>query len=194
MTAEKKPLTQDEIRETIFQLHDYHAYKINGEKNPQFDKNSGRILDLKNPKCGGYVSAVAYYQKDLASRLAKRSGLKTWTLVGAVVPSHEAGKDSPGLSAIMTYLAQQFPIKFPPNPLLRVTTVDKLTAGGNRSKEVHLDSIIVQPKTVQKGSMVILLDDVSTSGNSIYACEELLLSAGAAIVLKIALAKTKQHE
>lgn len=183
-------LTDDKIRELILSFHSYHPYRLNGERNPSFNSEDGRILDLKNPKAGGHKKAVEHYKRSLCSALPKVVDVAARKAIGAIVPSHEAGKLSVGLLEVMKHVAAELKFTFEPNPLKRTATVDKLTDGGDRDKEVHLRSIQVVNGAVRKGAFVVLLDDVSTSGNSILACEELLLAAGAELVLKIAMAKT----
>jgi predicted amidophosphoribosyltransferase len=53
-----------------------------------------------------------------------------------------------------------------------------------------LDSIKVVKPDLIKGRRVLLLDDVKTSGNSLIACKELLLKAGAKEVVMVALGRT----
>lgn len=48
------------------------------------------------------------------------------------------------------------------------------------------------PDAEVKGRRVVLLDDVADTGMTLRACEKLLMDAGAAKVVKVALAKTKQ--
>jgi len=63
--------------------------------------------------------------------------------------------------------------------LVRTTKIDKLAHGGDRSIEVHLQSIAVAlPELIRKRD-VLLLDDVMRTGNSLFACRKLLLDAGA---------------
>jgi len=57
---------------------------------------------------------------------------------------------------------------------------------------VHLNSISTLKKYVSRGAKTILLDDVTTSGGSLIACQQLLESAGAGEIIAIALAKTTE--
>lgn len=68
-------------------------------------------------------------------------------------------------------------------------SIDKLAWGGNRSKEVHLKTISTMNEVDIIGDIVLLMDDVTTTGNSLYACREILLERGAKCVKMFALGK-----
>lgn len=53
-----------------------------------------------------------------------------------------------------------------------------------------MNSIRVEHAELIQGREVLLLDDVTTSGNSLVACRQLLLEAGAARVKYMALGRT----
>ena len=56
----------------------------------------------------------------------------------------------------------------------------------------HLESISVQHADLIKGREVLLMDDISTTGTTLRACEKLLLDAGASKVVCLALGKTQR--
>lgn len=68
--------------------------------------------------------------------------------------------------------------------------MDQLASGGDRSAEVHFNSIEVDPVVDIRGETFLLLDDITTSGNSLYACKRILLNHGASKVEMMALGKT----
>ena len=74
--------------------------------------------------------------------------------------------------------------------LERVKKIKKLSARGDRSPEVHFGSIEVRNKELIDQKNILLIDDVTTSGNSLKACRELLLRGGAYRVKMLALGKT----
>ena len=63
--------------------------------------------------------------------------------------------------------------------LRRTETIDKLAYGGNRNKEIHMKTISTIEDVDISGEIVLLMDDVTTTGNSLYACKEILLQHGA---------------
>ena len=65
---------------------------------------------------------------------------------------------------------------------------------GNRNINVHLSSIEVRGnKEKFKGKKIILLDDVTTSGNSMIACRKLLEDMGVEVIC-ISLSKTVERK
>ena len=70
--------------------------------------------------------------------------------------------------------------------LLRISDIDKLAGGGRRNIEIHLNSIESNPNVDVAGKPVIVIADVTTSGNSMLACEQILYESGAASVVMIA--------
>lgn len=73
--------------------------------------------------------------------------------------------------------------------LNRNNSIEKLAMGGLRSKEVHLQSVQTLQDVDITNDIVLLMDDVTTTGNSLYACREILLERGAEIVEMFALGK-----
>jgi predicted amidophosphoribosyltransferase len=74
--------------------------------------------------------------------------------------------------------------------LERTKRIAKLAHGGDRSEEVHLNSVAVADASLIKGKDVLLLDDVTKTGNSLRACEKILLAAGAESVTCVTMGKT----
>ena len=65
-----------------------------------------------------------------------------------------------------------------------------LAGGGDRAIEVHLKSIEAKGPDRYRGKSILLIDDVLTTGNSMVACRQILMAAGAAKVHCLTLAKT----
>jgi predicted amidophosphoribosyltransferase len=171
-------------------IHDYHPHKIHGERNPRFDAVSGQLLDLKNKAHPNYTAAVTRFSSDVRSFLAQRLD-GAGPFVCLVVPSSTAGRHSDGLCAILERVAKQDNrLKLQATCLRRHTTIPKLSRGGAREVEVHLNSIDIPLPALVSGKAVLLLDDISTSGNSMVACRQLLLQAGATTVMALAIGKT----
>ena len=68
--------------------------------------------------------------------------------------------------------------------LRRSHSINKLATGGSRNLSVHtVEDIDIS------ADIVLLMDDVTTTGNSLYVCKEILLNRGAANVEMFALGK-----
>lgn len=158
----------------------YHKYWLDRErkiKNPLFDVFSGKILDLKN----GQKSAVDYFYNLIDNEICDDVTI-------CVVPSSDSNKINTGMAMLGEKLAQNGR-KDKVHFLIREKTIDKLSTGGNRSKFIHLDSIGTMPDMSVNGDVVLLMDDVTTTGNSLYACKDILLANGAQNVEMFALGK-----
>ncbi|MBD2078457.1 hypothetical protein [Leptolyngbya sp. FACHB-17] len=157
----------------------YHPHKLSdGTKNPNFDKWSGRILDIKENRPG----SIDFFFNHV-------NGLLSQNFAIAVVPSHNSEKVDSGIRRLAQELAKFGRIDAT-SCLIRHTTIDKLSSGGNRSLDVHLNSIGVKSLQIIGNREVLLLDDVTTSGNSLIACERLLKQAGVQVVQRAALGQT----
>ena len=158
----------------------YHKYWLDRErkiKNPLFDVFSGRILDLKN----GKESAVEYFFNLIDCEICKDVTI-------CVVPSSNSENIDTGMTKLAEKLAQNGR-KDKVHFLVREKTIDKLATGGNRSWFIHMDSIGTLQDESITGEVVLLMDDVTTTGNSLYACKEILLANGAKNVEMFALGK-----
>ncbi|WP_426491268.1 ComF family protein [Hymenobacter sp. 102] len=162
----------------IIALGVYHPYR--GGSNPAFDKFSSLILSLKNQNSEGLI----HFLDQLAP-------LFRTDIAIAVVPSHDPAKTTSGMKILAKALVNNTTRIDAVDCLRRVVKVEKLATGGNRSVQKHLDSIQVQQPELIEGRAVLLLDDVTTTHNSLIACRTLLLNAGAASVQAYALAQTQ---
>lgn len=154
-------------------LHPYHPYYTD-----KFDQASRRILNFKD----GYDAAFNHYLDAADRELAADA-------VVAAVPPHAPGKEGPVI-ALARQLALRKRRRNASTCLVRHTKIQKLSSGGRRDPSVHLGSIRVEQANRIRGRDVVLIDDVTTSGNSFLACKRLLLDAGARSVKCFALAKT----
>ncbi|MEO1375490.1 MAG: phosphoribosyltransferase [Cyanobacteria bacterium J06635_10] len=166
-----------------FYLDEYQPYWRRGEKNPNFTKSSfsSKILDLKEKK----YSAINYFYKEVNQIIWKNYPIVT-------VPSSDPQNINTGINQVALLLAKQGSINAI-SCLRRHTAVQKKTNGGNRDIYVDLRSIEVNNQYLIKGRIVLLLDDITTTGNSFRACEKLLVDAGASKVVKLALGKTVRY-
>lgn len=158
----------------------YHKYWLDKErkiKNPLFDVFSGKILDLKE----GKMSAVNYFYNLLDAEICKNVTM-------CVVPSSNSSKLITGIGMLAELLAQNGrmdKVYF----LRRNKNIDKLALGGRRDMQIHLQSISAMQEIDITGDIVLLMDDVTTTGNSLYACKDILVQAGAEHVEMFALGK-----
>lgn len=158
----------------------YHKYWLDRErriKNPLFDVFSSKILDLKEMK----PTAIRYFYNLLDQEIC--AGVTI-----CVVPSSNADKKETGIGKLGEMLAsngRNNKVYF----LQRSHSIEKLATGGNRSRNVHMQSIKTIEEMDISGDIVLLMDDVTTTGNSLYACKEILEQCGAANVEMFALGK-----
>ena len=175
----------------IYWLRDYNPYTFMGQRNPAFRKDSdGRLLDLKDNLDHGVTAAAEDFKEGL-DRLELPSGT-----VLVVVPGHEARESNEGrpLARVAHTLAESDDRYIASvDSLTRVRTVLKKTQGGNRSTTVELNSIRVNNPTSLEGSLVVVLDDTSTTGGSLKAARLRLEDAGAKKVAAVALGRTVKY-
>lgn len=164
----------------IVALGTYHAYRNpDGSRNAAFDAFSGKILDVKQEK----QNAISHFISLLHPLFQQNIAI-------AVVPSHDPAKTTSGMKTIAKALLTGTNRIDATECLQRTTKVDKLASGGNRNIQVHLNSIIVKDVHLIVNQHVLLLDDVTTTTNSLEACRDLLLQNGAASVQGYALGRT----
>jgi predicted amidophosphoribosyltransferase len=183
-TAEPEPASLADVRF----LTEYHP--LRGGKNPLFDADSGRMLRLK---AGGFGTARHFMELVMEATGAL---LSSGNAAVCVVPPHRVGACTrDGIGLVAKELCKECPdVVNARRCLYRHTEIKKLSGGGERSLQVHLDSIRVNQRRLIQGRDVLLLDDIATTGFSLCACRLLLLRAGAASVLMFALAKTVSED
>lgn len=158
----------------------YHKYWLDKErkiKNPLFDVFSGKILDLKE----GKLSAVRYFYNLLDMEICKGVTI-------CAVPSSDSSKEATGIGMLAEMLAENGRIN-KTYFLRRNKDIDKLALGGRRDRNIHMQSIETVQEINIEGDIVLLMDDVTTTGNSLYACKEILVQSGAEHVEMFALGK-----
>lgn len=158
----------------------YHKYWLDRErkiKNPLFDVFSGKILDLKEKD----PRAIRYFFQLLDPEILPDVSI-------CIVPSSNADNTDSGMAQLGEMLAnngRKNKVYF----LQRTESIPKLAAGGNRNIDIHLRTISTASEMNVTDDIVLLMDDVTTTGNSLYACKEILLQAGAGTVEMFALGK-----
>jgi predicted amidophosphoribosyltransferase len=157
----------------------WNVHKAAGGNRSNYPSHSGKILDLKDGKANSAAPFKELVEPELQDGIAI-----------VTVPSHDPAKPGLALKTLAAALAQNGNRIDASDCLVRTKKIDKLARGGDRSKEVHLKSISVTQPDLIKGRHVLLLDDVTKTGNSLHACRELLLAAGAKSVECATMGKT----
>jgi predicted amidophosphoribosyltransferase len=158
----------------ILKMGNYQPYNNGNNKN--FDDFSRRILDLKNKKNTG----IDYFYNRLAPNLADNFTIVT-------IPSHSTENKTSGIEILAKKLCTKN-ITDGTKILKRTSTIQKLAHGGNRSYNIQYQTIEVTADV--KNKIILLIDDVKTTGNSMIAAKNKLLQAGAKQVYTLALAHT----
>jgi predicted amidophosphoribosyltransferase len=161
------------------EYHPWSRHKALGGDGSNYDRLSGSILDFKQSK----VDAIRHFAGIIEPLLGSDFAI-------CVVPSHDPAATSGPLHLLAANLCRNRGRVDASTCLVRHAKISKLAMGGNRDKQVHLESIRVVRKNLIKDQRVLLLDDVTTSGGSLEGCKELLISAGAAEVLCLVLGRT----
>lgn len=173
----------------IMPLYDYHPWE--GGNNPNIDRITHTLLNIKHAESKRYQSAVNFFTKVLTNSTKGLARLvDSNPNVFCIVPSHSQNQVSAGLLALAKQISPNFHFNNNDNLLRRTRTVAKAATGGARNQQIHLDSIEVTDASAVRGQTVFLFDDVSSTGSSMLACKQLLLNAGADRVAMIALGQT----
>jgi hypothetical protein len=157
----------------------YGRHKAMGGDWTNYPTYSGKLLDLKDKRNGG----ILYFFNIVEPLIRKDVALVT-------VPSHDPQKTINGIRELAQRICIDDPRIDATEVLAREKPVEKLALGGNRSADNHLKSITVKSPHLIRGRRVLLIDDIVSTGNSLRACKQLLLSAGARAVHCAALGKT----
>jgi len=182
--TDSKVFAQDEFCDDtqISSLGNYHKYwEVYKEVvNPGFDEFSRKILRLKE----GEGDAMAFFLKKLNAILAGEG------FVICYVPSSDKDKISTGIRTLCKKLATSDGRIDGTGCVVRHKTVPKAAHGGRRSIDVHINSLKIVDHVLIKDKIILLLDDVTTTGSSLQATKRLLINAGAKKVYCFALAQT----
>lgn len=160
-----------QFRETydgILYLYDYYPVRYE-----EHNGVSERILAFKN----GDDAAVRQFADEMKEAMDdKYRGYmeKLSNTVVCVMPSHEAGQYSKGLTRLAAYLSFTYGMIDAEHLIKRKITHDKISTGGDRSVQKQLETLEVSTDYIIAGKDVIVLDDVTTTGNSIEAVRRLL--------------------
>lgn len=180
----------------LISYHKYWINKENREKNPDFTQESGKLLDLKDIRKERQAIGLQFFTQKIKEFLPS-SGfpIDRVRMHVVLVPSSTAGSWNPGMCNLVDRLCRMngnfIDCKY---ALKRHTTINKLANGGDRRPSVHLESISLQAKyhDILNKKTIILLDDVTTTGNSLSACGLILMQHDVREIFPLALGRT--HE
>lgn len=175
--------------------HPYWIYEEDGTKkhNPSANAYTRSLMDLKNPKKahpGKHQKAIRLFSKMFVNELIDNDFNEDYQIV--IVPSSKAGVVSKALISIAEFASDELGLEVCYNALERVVTIDSLHEGGDRSQAVHIRSIEVNVDELDPDKEIILFDDVTTSGNTLLACQTLLQRAGFEDVYLFSLLRTER--
>lgn len=182
-------------------LYVYHKWWLGqGQRNPKANQISKYVCDVKDgpEKSRNFPTAVSFFAKRLVAAVKVLRDDQLPSVV-VIVPSSSKGKISEGLVAVASLSCKLLSgsgivISEEYDCLNRHTAVDKNAHGGSRSKNKHLNSIEVVNRKFKPGERILLLDDVATTGNTLMACRDILVAAGAREVIMLALTQTACEE
>lgn len=163
-----------------YRPYGHHKYAL-GEPSWTYPEHSGKLLDLKEGKERG----LNYCLKILLENIKANTPLAI-----AAIPSSDATKVRSSVQQLVSRFAKDYGALDVFDLLKRTATIQKLANGGDRSMQVHLDSLIVQNVQRVGNRVVILIDDIVTSGNSLAAGHQLLTAAGVQNVICVAMGQT----
>lgn len=181
----KNPINYSKYNKTsngIYYVDTYHPW--HGGNNPLWNDFSAKTLDLKN----GKIIGINYF----FSKIIERGLYQTDFTIVTVPPSDPAKSSIHGTRLLVeTIFKTCCDVKFRNGTdcLVRTNKVAK-SVSGDRSIKKHLDSIEVQHLELIINRTVLLIDDVTTTGNSLKACEAILKKANCEQIVLLALAHT----
>lgn len=171
--------------EYIYYIHDYIP-----KNTGIYSKVSEQLLDYKR----GKSYAINKFNYELLRTLYKLTNNKSLPLTNrtiCTVPSHNAYQWSDSLKKTAEYLSNKTGMRNGYYFLRRTNTIASLHSGGDRDIDNHINSIDIKyTKAIRKRAFIII-DDITTTGNSLEACRQILENYGATNIRCIAIGKTK---
>lgn len=168
----------------IYYLHTYIPYR--NRHNIEESNNSYNIIQFKY----GNLFAIEYYRNKLVNHKFFKKLSQCENMCISCIPPHNPYKKDTSMYELGRILCEDMGFINAIKCCNRVKFINKLSNGGCRDKEVHLNSIKIIDKEIISNKSILLIDDITTTGNSMNACQELLKQNGAKNVYKFALAHT----
>jgi len=159
-------------------------------KNPKCDADSKKIMDLKSANKAACRDAAArhFFERVNAALVPDVEIHMT------CIPSHDpSNHGKSGIYSLISMLAQACTSRVDAsNALVRHTFVQEKHSGGAREIDVELKSLGLTNPNIFKKKFVLLLDDITTTGNSFSASTHLIMEAGAIAVQPLAIGYTER--
>ena len=171
----------------ILYLHDY--YPVRSEKH---DLLSKMILSFKD----GNDFAIKQFAVEMCEAMRQRYSdgqLDLKNTIICIMPAHEASEYSKGLVEVADHIISYFGMIDGRYLIRRVHAHEKVSKGGNRSIRNQLDSLEINQEYQITGKDIIVLDDITTTGNSISAAIALLKRNHAGRVFAQTIGKTQSE-
>lgn len=162
--------------------------KTKDSENHSTDAHSKTLIKFKN----GDSDAISHMEKRLTDILLA-STLKDRDFYIATIPSSTKGKAHSGFKDLIINLSKKFKILNPTaNVLKRIESKTPAHLGGSRKKADILSTLSISAEMTLsiKGKPILLLDDITTTTNSLQAGIDLLSEKQAKVIVAIALGKT----
>lgn len=168
----------------IFYLYDYYPTRFVEHRGI-----SEKIIAFKN----GNTDAIDYFCRVMKDVLDERfkdnlSGLGEYTV--CIMPAHDRGMYSVGLRLLARFLVDAYGMTDGIELVQRIKTHDRNANGGDRSIAGQLQTLAIDDRYAVADKKILILDDVTTSGNSILAVKRLLTDRGNNWFVSIALGRT----
>lgn len=174
----------------IFYNDNYNPYR-KGE-NIKFRKNEdGKILSLKNNN----IDTIKEYSNLFNLKLKGLTKITyTNNIVIMSIPSSRVGNRN-GINLVAENIGKENRFLDKSKRLIRIENIQKLATGRRRGKEVHLNSIKYEVDECDLSSkIIILIDDIITTGNSLAACREILIGCGAKYIVGLGIGRTAMDD
>lgn len=175
---------------------DYHPYR--GGQNRYHQGDSKTLVFMKGGSLYDKNREAAFLRRiiDWLKREVEPSIDQNKRVVIAIAPGHKSDSNPTGfMHDIVKKLAQEYPVIDGGQQLIRVMDVAKsATTAGLRSMERHSGTIGINGNDPDnKGKVVVILDDVWTSGSTLNACREVMLTTKPEEIRLFAIGKTASY-
>jgi len=138
--------------ESNIRLH--YLYRYGYEKDP-----------IKKFKFANDLEIFEKYFNELDQILAPNIGI-------CVVPPHDPSKPESSIKKLAKKLASRNSRFDATSCLVKIKKTEERASGGSRDQRLSDDSIELKNKDLLRNKLILLLDDVSSTGNSLKSCKD----------------------